>query len=39
MEALTKPESVPEPASLLGIFALGAWGIGSLHRRRTQHNR
>ncbi|NER52876.1 MAG: PEP-CTERM sorting domain-containing protein, partial [Symploca sp. SIO1A3] len=38
MEALTKPESVPEPASLLGIFALGAWGIGSLHRR-TQHSR
>lgn len=28
------PVSVPEPSSLLGIFAFGAWGSGFLFKRR-----
>ncbi len=32
------PESVPEPTSMLGLFALGAVGIGSLKRKQSKQS-
>ncbi|HIK06056.1 MAG TPA: PEP-CTERM sorting domain-containing protein [Trichormus sp. M33_DOE_039] len=35
----TAPTSVPEPASILGLLAFGALGIGSLSQRQQQANK
>lgn len=35
----TAPTSVPEPASMLGLLAFGALGIGSLSQRQQQANK
>jgi hypothetical protein len=32
---ISEPESVPEPSSMLGLFALGGLGVRSLWKRKS----